>query len=36
LYRPGITGVRVRAAIPKAQIPAGGFQAVVTVEAISQ
>lgn len=34
ITRPGIVGVRVRAKIPLAQIPAGTFQAVVTVEAI--
>lgn len=34
ITRPGIVGVRVRAALPLAQIPAGSFQAVVTVEAV--
>lgn len=33
LFRTGITGVRVRAAIPAASLPAGSFQALVTVEA---
>lgn len=33
LFRNGITGIRVRAAIPAAQIPAGSSQAQVTVEA---
>ena len=30
--RDGVTGIRVRAATPAAQIPAGQSQAVVTVE----
>jgi hypothetical protein len=36
LTRPGVTGVRVRAAIPAAQLPAGGKQAVVTVEMVQR
>lgn len=35
LYRQGITGVRFRAAIPSAQLPAGASQAQVTLEAIA-
>ena len=34
IQRSGIVGIRVRAAIPAAQLPAGAFQAVVTVEAV--
>jgi hypothetical protein len=34
LYRPGIIGIRFRAAVPAAQLPTGGSQAQVTVEAI--
>jgi hypothetical protein len=34
LYRPGTTGIRIRAAIPAAQLPAGAQQAQVTIEAI--
>lgn len=32
--RPGIVGVRVRAAVPLASLPAGASQAQVTVEAV--
>lgn len=35
IYRPGIRGFRFRAAIPAAQIPATGFQAQVTAEAVT-
>ena len=35
IIRPGIVGVRVRALNPAASIPAGSFQAVVTVEAVT-
>ena len=35
LFRPGVVGIRVRAAVPAAQLPAGTAQAVVTVEAIT-
>lgn len=31
ITRPDLIGVRVRAAIPAAQLPSGGLQAVVTV-----
>lgn len=34
IRRLGIVGIRFRAAIPAAQIPAGGFQAQVTIEAV--
>lgn len=33
LFRPRIQGIRIRAAIPAAQLPAGGSPAQVTVEA---
>lgn len=33
LFRAGVTGVRVRAAVPAASLPAGSSQAQVTVEA---
>jgi hypothetical protein len=35
LLRAGLRGIRFRAAIPAAQIPAGTYQAQVTAEAIS-
>jgi hypothetical protein len=35
LDRPGMVGIRVRAAIPAAQLPAGSTQAQVTVEAVA-
>lgn len=34
LRRAGMVGIRVRAAVPAAQLPAGASQAQVTVEAI--
>ena len=34
LQRRGMVGIRVRAAVPVAQLPAGATQAAVTVEAI--
>ena len=33
LFRANVTGVRIRAAVPAANLPAGSNQAVVTVEA---
>jgi hypothetical protein len=33
LFRPGIVGIRVRAAIPAADLPSGASPAQVTVEA---
>lgn len=33
LFRPGVVGVRIRAAIPAAHLPVGGSPAQVTVEA---
>lgn len=35
IVRPNIVGIRFRAATPLAQIPAGSFQAIVTVEAVT-
>lgn len=34
LYRPGMCGIRIRAALTAASLPAGAFQAQVTVEAV--
>lgn len=34
LYRYGTVGIRIRAAIPAGQLPAGSTQAQVTVEAV--
>ena len=36
IYRAGVTGIRVRAAIPAASLPAGQLQSVVTIEAVKQ
>lgn len=36
LTRPGMVGIKIRAAIPHAQLPAGAVQAVVTVEAVAR
>lgn len=35
ISRPGITGIRVRAAVPAAQLPPGFPQAIVDVEAVT-
>lgn len=34
ITRSGIVGIRIRAAVPAASLPAGATQAVVTVEAV--
>lgn len=34
IVRPGITGIRIRAAVPLASLAVGSLQAVVTVEAV--
>ncbi|HET7047859.1 MAG TPA: hypothetical protein VFI54_06265 [Solirubrobacteraceae bacterium] len=34
LFRAGVRGIRVRAAVPAASLPAGATQARVTIEAI--
>ena len=34
LYRKGMVGIRIRAAVPAASLPAGAIQAQVNVEAV--
>lgn len=35
IYRAGIRGIRFRASVPAAQLPAGASQAQVTIEAVT-